>query len=316
MYRRAREVHVTPAQRQQLPHPQAGERGRQEQRCILLGASRANQRPHLLGREHLEVAGPGERRLFQVRNGVRRQRPHLARPLENAVHKHEGLRARTRRLSHGPLPRLDHRRRDRFQRHLAKVRQQLRAHDRPVAGDGRRLTPAVVFDVPQPLRGRVGECGTGTNQTRQGSAPGLVERGAQPLLGQPLREVPVRRTAALGPRRPDLLLHLAPVRQAVLRVPNRPALALDPEHMTSRDPAMTTGYADLGTDWGHASRSLLSPRPRNSRFAGTSRSRRPESNRGPLHYEARAPTGRCGSDMGIRKQDGDTQRAGRSPARR
>jgi hypothetical protein len=38
------------------------------------------------------------------------------------------------------------------------------------------------------LRGRVGECGPGANYAWQGSAPGLVERGAQPHLGPPLRE--------------------------------------------------------------------------------------------------------------------------------
>jgi hypothetical protein len=61
----------------------------------------------------------------------------------------------------------------------------------------------------------------------------LVQQIAQPGFRGALREPAHWRAAALRPRRPDLLLDLPPVRQPVLRVPDRPARALDPEDVIS-----------------------------------------------------------------------------------
>jgi hypothetical protein len=55
-YREAGEVDIAPTQREQLAETQAGERGGQEQSAILIRRGRADQRPHLLGAEHLDVA--------------------------------------------------------------------------------------------------------------------------------------------------------------------------------------------------------------------------------------------------------------------
>src|SRR4051812_15625691 len=57
--RRVGEVDVAPAQRDQLPAPQAGERGGQEDRGVLLALGRTHQGEDLLGRVELQLAaGP------------------------------------------------------------------------------------------------------------------------------------------------------------------------------------------------------------------------------------------------------------------
>ena len=85
--------------------------------------------------------------------------------------------------------------------------------------------------VAKPLRSgeRVVEASAGADGARQRAAARLVERLTQPVLGLALRVVAGRWTAALGPRRPDLLLRLVAVREPVLRVPDGSALALDAE---------------------------------------------------------------------------------------
>lgn len=71
------------------------------------------------------------------------------------------------------------------------------------------------------------------NHPGQGPAPRLSEQIPEPGLGGALRIPADWRAAALAPRRPDLLLDLTLVGQPVLRVPDRPARALDLEDVTS-----------------------------------------------------------------------------------
>ena len=74
---------------------------------------------------------------------------------------------------------------------------------------------------------RVREPRAGAHLAGERSAASSVERLAQPVLGQALGEIARRRPPPPRRCRPQLLLDLAPVRQPVLRVPRRPALALD-----------------------------------------------------------------------------------------
>ena len=106
---------------------------------------------------------------------------------------------RRRRVRHRPAPLLDHRSRHGLKRELAECRQWLRADDRLVAGDRRRLASAIVFDVPQPLRCSIGECRSGAHHPRQRPAARVVKDGPEPDLGGPLGEVPAQRPAPLGP---------------------------------------------------------------------------------------------------------------------
>jgi len=103
---------------------------------------------------------------------------------------------------------------------------------RPVAAHRRRLAAAVVLDVAQVLGGRVGERCPGPHHPRQRPTTRLIKHVSQPVLGQALGEVPGRRPSAIGPGRPELLLDLAPVGEAVLGVPDRSACPLDAEDMT------------------------------------------------------------------------------------
>jgi hypothetical protein len=57
------------------------------------------------------------------------------------------------------------------------------------------------------------------------------EEVIEPRLCRALGERPGSRTSPTVERRPDLLLDLAAIRQPVLRVPDRPAPTLNPEHV-------------------------------------------------------------------------------------
>jgi hypothetical protein len=143
-----------------------------------------------------------------------------------------------------------------------------------------------MLDIAQPLGRSLLERHPCPHQPDQRSAPRLGDHLAQPSLGSALRIRASRRAPAAGPRRPDPFLHLAPVRKPVFGVPLRAALALDPEHVTAR----IRGHADdhnacLGHIWDISAAAGHVRKRRNSAFAGLLRSRRPDSNRGPLHYE-------------------------------
>ena len=153
------------------------------------------------------------------------------------MHEQHQLVAGPRGAIHGRDPALDVARRDRLDGRRRERRQEVRVDRRAVAVDGRRLAAAVVLDVAQVLRGGVGERRTGAQHPGQCAAARLVEHVAQPGLGSPLGQVAMRRPAALGPRRPDLALDLAAVGEAVLRVPDRPAVAVHRENMARRRPS-------------------------------------------------------------------------------
>ena len=78
--RRAGEVDVAPAHATSSPHAQTSERRGQEDRSVLLGLGRADERPHLLGREHVDLAAALPRELLDRGGRVHRQPVDLASP--------------------------------------------------------------------------------------------------------------------------------------------------------------------------------------------------------------------------------------------
>src|SRR5437867_9197347 len=108
--------------------------------------------------------------------------------------------------------------------------------DRAVAAQRRGLTASIVLDVAEILGSSIGERRAGADEPRQGPAARGVEGVPKPRLSDALREIAPGKTASLRPGRAQLLLHLAPIGQPVLRVPSRSALPLDAEDMPARRP--------------------------------------------------------------------------------
>src|SRR6202012_1914941 len=98
--------------------------------------------------------------------------------------------------------------------------------------DSRGLAAAVGLYVAQVLGGRIGERRAGPQHPWQRPAARLVKHVTEPGPGQALGEVVGRRASSISPGRPELLLNLAPVGEAVLGVPDRSACPLDAEDMT------------------------------------------------------------------------------------
>ncbi len=96
----------------------------------------------------------------------------------------------------------------------------MHTHGRAVVGERRGLAAALMLDVAQPLRRGVLERRTAAHERRAAGRVGAsASVSAQPLL-RPSAWRHVARPAARprpGPRRAELLLHLAPVGQPVLR---------------------------------------------------------------------------------------------------
>ena len=174
--------------------------------------------------------------LLDAGHRVDRQLPDRLRAPEDAVQDDEPLVLRASRQVRAErrAPGLDHRRRDVLDALGAEPRHQVRLDDRAVVAQRRRLAVALVGGVAQELRGRIGERRARSDHPRQRAAARLVEHVAQPRLRQPLGHVARRRAAALGPRRPDLALHLAPVGQAVLRVPDRSTRSVEAKDVARR----------------------------------------------------------------------------------
>jgi hypothetical protein len=164
------EVDVAPAQRDQLTATKTCERGGHEDRGVLHARRGSNESMHLLGGEHVDPVAAGQRRLLDLSDRVRRKRPDLLRAAEDPVQQHQRLPTRARRPASVPDPPLDRRRRDRLDRQLSEGRQQLRADDRLVSGDRRRLPAAVMLDVAQPLRRRISERRSGAHHSRERAA--------------------------------------------------------------------------------------------------------------------------------------------------
>jgi hypothetical protein len=110
--------------------------------------------------------------------------------------------------------------------------------DRAVASYRRGIAATVLLDVPQPLGRRICKRRTGADHAGERASPCLVEHRAQPVPGCPLREVASGRTTAIAPCGSDPLLHLAAVRQPVLRVPDRPRGAALPGKRVPWAPAI------------------------------------------------------------------------------
>jgi hypothetical protein len=79
------EVHVAPAEREQLAAPPTRERSREEDGRVLLAFGRAHERPHLLEVEHLDVAGASLWIALDADHRVRRQLPDALRAAEDPV---------------------------------------------------------------------------------------------------------------------------------------------------------------------------------------------------------------------------------------
>src|ERR1700693_5958366 len=105
----------------------------------------------------------------------------------------------------------------------------MRVDDRAVVRQRRSLAPALFLDIAEPLCGGVSERRARAHEPRERATTGLGENVDQPGLGCPLCEVTGRRSTTLCPCRPELLLHLATVRQAVLRIPHRSARSVAPK---------------------------------------------------------------------------------------
>src|SRR6185312_3737050 len=103
----------------------------------------------------------------------------------------------------------------------------MRLNDRAVVRERRRLAIEVELDVAQVLVARIRERHTGADHPRQRPGVCLGEDVSQPRLRGALREAAGRRAAALGPGWADGAIDLAPVRQAVLRAPDRATRAVE-----------------------------------------------------------------------------------------
>ena len=133
-----------------------------------------------------------------------------------------------------PTPDLDLLGRDRLELSVAECRQQVRPQRRLVVDQRRRLALAVLSDEAQPLLGGLGELDAAPDHAGQRAASSRVQDVFQPSLGLAPREVAGGRPTAFRPGRADLLLDLPPVRQPVLRVPDRTPRPLDAEDMPGR----------------------------------------------------------------------------------
>ena len=232
----AREVDVAPAQRDELALAQSGERGQEEQRAVLLVVGVPHEREDLVGREHVDAARRRRRaRAVDVAHRVGVELPDAARTLHEPVEDDDdlllgavGQRTIAPELAR---PALDELRRDVLQAPSAERRQQVVAHDRPRIADGARLALAVVLEEAQVLGAGVVERRAGAHGPGQRARARPDEHGVEPLLREATGVEAGRRPAASRPRRPDLAVHLAPVAEAVLGPPDRPASAFMAVHV-------------------------------------------------------------------------------------
>ena len=253
----------------------------------------------------------GEKTLISVREAVRGfstsatgfvgQPVELAGSLHDAVEDGDRLLARAVRE---PAVRVDLVRRPALDALGREVLEQDRRRGAGGRGCGRssRSRAASTACAGGPAR-----CSGGTRRRRRrpsrrcGPCPGSVPAAAsasdaaQPGLGGALREVARRRTASRGPGRAERLLDLAAVGQAVLRSPDRAALALEAEDVAGdraqlimpdlgdeRPKSRPTGARPSGHIWDTVDRaSNTARRNRNRRFAGKSERPRLDSNQRP-----------------------------------
>jgi len=85
------EVGVAPAKGAQLAHAQTGVGRREVEHRVLGRGGRASERPHLLGREHVELPRAADRLPVDARCRVGREPVDALRALEDPVHEREVL---------------------------------------------------------------------------------------------------------------------------------------------------------------------------------------------------------------------------------
>jgi hypothetical protein len=144
------------------------------------------------------------------------------------------LDPRRRRAIHRRDPRLDHLRRHGLDRHRPKRRQDPRPEQGSVRRDRGRLAHPIMLDVAQPFRRRVGERHARPHHPRQRPPPRLVDQLPQPVLGKTLGHLAGGRAPSAGPRQADLLLNLAPVGEAIFRLPDGSARPFDAKDVACR----------------------------------------------------------------------------------
>ena len=228
------EVDVGPAQGEQLADPEPGQGAGHVQRRVLLGLRRPRERHHLLVVERLDARAAIRGRSTTVESAGLRASPwtRIARlkiPWRVTRYfwsvRFEILRSAT------TCP---------FQRSIicgvtSSTRMPPNVGSAPCCGSPARSSagrhgPTRRSGGTRPRRPRSAY----PSEQRPGRVPRrLIEDVAQPVLGGSLREVAGLRPAAPRPGWSDPLLRLAPVSEAVLRVPDGTALALHAEDVTA-----------------------------------------------------------------------------------
>src|SRR6188472_64890 len=226
----AGEIHVAPAQRQQLAHSQTGEGRRMEDRCVLIRLRRPDECQDLFGAQHVDLRRATNSRALNEIGGVAGQAIDLHRPLEDRAEADEVLLPRPVGAAVAADPEVDVLGRDRLDLAFAELADEDAGHVAVVAESG-RLAVADVLAVGKPLVGGVSEGLAGLDQPRQGAVARLAQQLVQVRLGLAFREVAVGWRGLLGPGQPEPLLLLPAVRQPELGVPDNPTLPLALEDM-------------------------------------------------------------------------------------
>lgn len=234
------EVHVAPAQSQQLPQAQPRERGREVDRAVLLRGRNSDEGQDLLPGEDVDVAALRVGSALDIRDRIRRQLVAALRPDEEAVQHGQVLVDGPVRevFGHqGVAEAFDHLRRHLLEAHLVSellAEDLLHPVDHVLVVDLGRELDLPVSLVVEPVVASDGEGGPGADHSRQLAAPRLGERFVQPRPRRGLRVVAGGRLdLAVGPVRADPPLDLASVRKPVLRVPLRAAFTLHLEDVAA-----------------------------------------------------------------------------------
>src|SRR5690242_7925057 len=155
----------------------------------------------------------------------------LAGPFHHAVEDRDRLLSRP--VGHHALwvglvrvPTFDSFGREVLEADVGEMREDVVAEDRVVIAERRRLSLAVSLDVAEVLGAGVRDRRSRADQPGQRAGGGPGERSAEPGLGDAPGPIARGRTTTSCPSRAERLLDLAAVRQAVLRSPDRAALAL------------------------------------------------------------------------------------------
>ncbi len=231
------EVDVADAECEDFAHAEAGERGHEEDRGVLLCESGPHERVDFLRRVEVEVLGAvDDRESLDVAGGVRGEPVRAAGALEDRVENRDELLcgAAGELPARHPVcpPCLDRGGRDCLDAAVAEGGEEVNVEGGPVVAfrgglPGFAALAAFVRAVPVPRFGGVGEGCSGARGD-PGAAVGVAEDAAQLGFGGALGVVPGGRAALPGSGVAETLLHLDAV-GAVLHVPLRAALPVDAE---------------------------------------------------------------------------------------